>query len=563
MIIKILIIFSNLLQSAYERLLDYLDDSQVNRPLPDNVRDVYDEAEYKKWRAYNKDKGKVSLIETIFEAVITTGLLAFNVYAMIFNYMDGINIYVQYLVFIVGMTLVTSIIGIPFSYYRIFVIEEKYGMNKSTKKTFFLDGIRGFFVEIVTGYGLMAVIMLFYKKFGNAGMIGIIIALIVIMIVLNLIVIPLMRIFNKFEPLPDGELKEKLEELCAKYNVKIKKIVVKDASRRTTKANAFCTGLSKKTISLDDNLVNNYTPDQIVAVFAHEFAHAKYKHMLKSLPFSVGRMVLLVAALTLVLNIESLFTSFGFEGVNYFFAIMLLTLVSWPVSKGLDALGNTISRKHEYEADSFAAREGYGAGLISGLKQLNKESLSDINPHPLVVKLEYSHPTLSQRIENIVSIDENCMMKIEQMEEKVVTDDAPTEEPLSKAEALRAKAEMAVSAKEDYTGLKMVRLKSAQRQLMMGDKTLDDIRHDAYYQNMDLKSGVMDSATGAVLVKLWSANPGITGAGFEVGYYILLNGKAYYVGESYGCGLESSLSNKSPIDDSTVAKMAKFWREKS
>lgn len=401
MIIKIIIIISNILQTVFDQFLNHLDSSQADRPLPDNIKDVYDEDEYRKWRAYNKERGKISLIEAIVEVVITTGLLAFNVYAIIFKLLGNINLYVQYLIFIAGMSLITAIISIPFSHHRIFVIEEKYGMNKSTKKTFVLDVIKGFMIDVVVSYALMAAIMFFFEKFGNAGMIGVIIALIVVMLVINIIVVPLMRVFNKFEPLPDGELKVKLEELCGKYNVQIKKIVVKDASRRTTKANAFCTGLRKKTISLDDNLVNNYTPDQIVAVFAHEFAHAKYHHMLKTLPFSIGRMVLVVAMLTLVLNIQPLFTSFGFEGTNYFFANMLLSLISWPLSKGVDIVFNILSRKHEYEADSFAAGEGYGEGLISSLKQLNKDALSDINPHPLVVKLEYSHPTLSQRIDNI------------------------------------------------------------------------------------------------------------------------------------------------------------------
>lgn len=401
MIIKIIIILSNILQSCFDQFLNYLDASQADRPLPDNIKDVYDEAEYRKWRSYNKERGKISIIEAVVEIVITTGLLAFNVYAIIFKLLGNMNLYVQYLIFIAGMSLVTTIVSIPFTHHRTFVIEEKYGMNKSTKKTFVLDILKGFVIEVLLSYGLMAVIMLFYEKFGNVGMIGVILALILLMVLINLIVVPLMRVFNKFEPLPDGELKEKLEALCAKYDVKIKKIVVKDASRRTTKANAFCTGLNKKTISLDDNLVNNYTPDQIVAVFAHEFAHAKYKHMLKSLPFSIGRMVLIVAMLTLVLNIMPLFTAFGFDGMNYYFATMLLPLISWPFSKGLDAIFNTLSRKHEYEADSFAAEQGYGEDLISGLKQLNKEALSDINPHPLVVTLEYSHPTLSQRIDNI------------------------------------------------------------------------------------------------------------------------------------------------------------------
>ena len=216
----------------------------------------------------------------------------------------------------------------------------------------------------------------------------------------------LLKIFNKFTPLPDGELKDKLTALCEKYDIKVKKIVVRDASRRTTKANAFCTGFGKrKTISLDDNLVNNYTSDQIVAVFAHEFAHAKYKHVLKTLPFGIFKTVLMLAMFIVLLNFESVSLAFGFAERNYFIAFLVIGTIMWPIDVLLDYIGNYLSRKHEYEADAFAAKEGYGDELISALKKLSKESLSNINPHPLIVKLTYSHPTLSERITAISNID--------------------------------------------------------------------------------------------------------------------------------------------------------------
>jgi len=205
MLIKLLIILSNILQTFFDQFLNHLDASQADRPLPDNIKDVYDEEEYRKWRAYNKERDRVSLTEAIVEVVISTGLLAFNVYAIIFKLLGNMNLYLQYLIFIAGMSLVTTIISIPFSHHRTFVIEEKYGMNKSTKKTFVLDVIKGFLIDVVVSYALMAVIMLFYEKFGNVGMIGVIIALVVILLLINLIVVPLMRVFNKFEPLPDGE----------------------------------------------------------------------------------------------------------------------------------------------------------------------------------------------------------------------------------------------------------------------------------------------------------------------------------------------------------------------
>ena len=235
----------------------------------------------------------------------------------------------------------TELIQMPFSYYDTFVIEEKYGLNKTTKKTFFLDELKNIIIGGLFSFLIIALIMFVFETFGNLAILVGTVAMLVIMLLLNLIIVPLMRIYNKFTPLEDGELKRKLLELCDKYGVSVRKIVVKDASRRTTRSNAFCSGFgNRKTISLDDNLVNNFTDDEIVAVFAHEFAHAKYKHIIKSLPFSMVRILILFVATGIVLNIQELYTSFGFDGINYFFAQMLVTFITWPLSYGLNIISS-------------------------------------------------------------------------------------------------------------------------------------------------------------------------------------------------------------------------------
>ncbi len=244
----------------------------------------------------------------------------------------------------------------------------------------------------------MAVLMFCFETFGIAGSVLFATIVIVAALIIAALIIPLMRIFNKFTPLEDGELRDNLLALCDRYHVRVKKIVVKDASRRTTKSNAFCSGMKYKTISLDDNLVNNFSTDEIVAVFAHEFAHAMHKHTIKGLPFGILRSFATIAMLAVVMKFDNLFTAFGFSGLNYFFAVTLYGILIGPVNTVLDIIMNYMSRKREYEADAFAAQEGYGKGLISALKRLFKESLSDVNPHPAVVVLYDSHPTLSQRI---------------------------------------------------------------------------------------------------------------------------------------------------------------------
>ena len=400
--IKIILVLSFILYHAFGWFLDYLDERHMNAEIPDNVKDVYNEEEYRNWINYHKDNKKLGLTEKAASFIIELLMLLFNFYAFVFRLFGHHPVYLQYFLAVFLFVVIDTAVALPFSYYETFVIEEKYGLNRTTKKTFLLDTIKSWIISTVLGYGLVFLIMVLYEKFKDPGIVLICIAFILISLLISLIVVPLMRVFNKFAPLEDGDLKNDLLRLCEKYGVQVKKIVVRDASRRTTRANAFCTGLTKKkTISLDDNLVKDYENDQIVAVFAHEFAHAKFSHVLKSMPFSLMSTVLTIAMLGVIFHITPAFEAFGFDGLNYYFAMTLLTLFTWPLERILEYVSNVITRKHEYEADGFAAREGYGEALISALKKLSKDSLSNLNPHPFIVKLEYSHPTLSQRIESI------------------------------------------------------------------------------------------------------------------------------------------------------------------
>ena len=406
-IIKTLLILSFILSHAFNLLLDYLDEKHMKAAIPENVRDVYDEEEYRKWIAYHKDSKRLGMTKGAVTFALELLMLLFNFYAVVFALFSQHAVYLQYFLAIVLFVVIETVIGIPFHYYDTFVIEEKYGMNRMTKKTFVLDSVKSFIISLVLVYGLIAIIMFLYDRFGDPGIVLICVAVILISLLIVLVAVPLMRIFNRFDPLEEGDLKNDLLRLCDKYGVHVKKIVVRDASRRTTRANAFCAGLTKrKTISLDDNLVTEYENDQIVAVFAHEFAHAKYRHTLKSLPFSLMQIVLTIVILGAVFHITPVYTAFGFDGLNYYFAMFVLDLFTWPVMKVLEYVSNRISRKHEYEADGFAAREGYGEALISALKKLSKDALSNLNPHPFIVKLSYSHPTLSQRIDAIRLLEE-------------------------------------------------------------------------------------------------------------------------------------------------------------
>lgn len=400
--VKTVVIAMFILEELYSLFLIHLGNTAAERPLPEAVSDVYDSGRYSLFRAYRRENAKIDFLSSLVSLVVSLLFLVTDFHAAVFNAFEGINIYLRYFLMITFFVVITQIIELPFSYHEIFRIEEKYGMNKMTKKTFFLDKTKACILAVLL-YTLIVFLMVFlFERFTVLALLWMSVAVIVLGLAANALIMPLMKLFNRFTPLEEGELRTKLTALCTKYNVSVKRIVVRDASRRTTKANAFCSGMKKKTISIDDNLVNNFTTDEIVAVFAHEFAHAKYRHVLKSLPFSFAAAVLIVAAVGAIVSLTPLFTAFGFGEPNYFFALtVLVSALIWPFFIPIETLTSTISRKHEYEADAFASGEGYGEALISALKRLVKESLADVNPHPWIVLTSYSHPTLAERIDSI------------------------------------------------------------------------------------------------------------------------------------------------------------------
>lgn len=396
--IKFFIVISFILKTIYKFFLTFLNIKGANRNLPENVKDIYDEKEFNKWKSYNKENIKLGILENIFDFILNFCLLSFNIYA-IFFYLFNVNDYYRYFWLIIILSIISNFLSIPFDYYDTFFIEEKYGMNKTTKKTFILDKVKSFILEIILSFLLIFIIKYLYDKFGNRGTILIIVSIVGLMLLITISIMQILKLFNKFTPLEDGELKDKLISLCEKHGIKVKKIVVKNASLRTTKSNAFCTGLGKtKTISLDDNLLKNFSNEEILAVFAHEEAHAKFKHLFKTLPFTIINIAFMIVLFIIILNFEKISLAFGFKEMNYYISFLVLELIIWPFEIFINFLGNYLSRKHEYEADNFAVNEGYGEFLISALKKLHKESLSNINPHPVIVKLNYSHPTLSERI---------------------------------------------------------------------------------------------------------------------------------------------------------------------
>ena len=398
---KLLAIIILTLLQAYQLFLSVVHLRSAKNPIPDNVSDVYDPETYAKWRAYHKEKGRLAMLASLVSFLVDVALIALNAFPAFARLFPAGHFW--QLLAVVVLSSLTAVFTLPFEYYDTMNIEERYGFNRSTKKTFWTDQLKNLLIGLVLMTLFAWVLCLLHQALGD----WLILAFACVMTAFQLGIAFLhpffSKIFNKFTPLEEGELKDRLTGLLEKHGYKVRAIQVMDASRRTSKSNAYFTGFGKmKTIVLYDTLVQAMTPDEICAVFAHEMGHGLHKDTLKNQLFSFAQMLILGVLAWLTLRTEGVFQSFGFDGVNYGFALMLIMSVEFALIAPLFGLVvNYFSRRAEYRADAQAVEEGYAEALISGLKKLARENFADLAPSPLLVKLEYSHPTLSQRIDAI------------------------------------------------------------------------------------------------------------------------------------------------------------------
>ena len=395
---KIIAIVILLLVFFYELLLKAIHWRSAENPIPENVSDVYDRESYQKWRAYHKEKCALSLFQGVVSFAISLLLILPNVYAAFAKLFPSALFLQMFAVLL--LSEIASLALIPFAYYDTMGIEEKYGFNRSTKKTFWLDQLKSFLIDLVLTVAIGSVLMGLHLALGNWLILAFAVVMTLLFLMISFLYPIFSKVFNKFDPLPEGELKDKLTGLLEKYGYRVRAIQIMDASRRSTKSNAYFTGIGKmKTIVLYDTLVQTMTPDEICAVFAHEMGHGLHKDTLKNQILSFLQMLVLGTLAFLTLQSADIFVPFGFDAVNYGFALILIMSVEFSLIAPLfGLLANWLSRRAEYRADTQAVQEGYGAALVSALKKLAKENFSDLSPSPVLVKLEYSHPPLSQRI---------------------------------------------------------------------------------------------------------------------------------------------------------------------
>lgn len=393
--------------SGYKLLLQLVQKRSAGNPTPANVADVYNEETYLRWKAYSAEKCRLGMISTVVTFAVMLILLLCNVHSAFAGLFPAGNGW-QLLAVVLLQSVVDAVVEAFINYRDSMVIEQKYGFNRTTMKTFVADQIRGFLINLGIGFFLMWVLSWLHKSLGDWVVVLFTAVLFVFTLTISFLYPILSRIGNKFVPLEEGELKDRLMELLTKHGYQVKAIEVMDASRRTTKLNAYFTGFGKlKTIVLYDNLLDAMSTDEICAVFAHELGHGIHKDVLKSQILNLVNLFAMSVTVWLTIRYVGMHTQFGFEAINYGFAYILLGIGLGLVQPAMSLVINARSRKAEYRADLQAVKEGYGPALISALKKLGRDNFAHLSPDPVLVVLEYSHPPLSQRIAAIEKIDNN------------------------------------------------------------------------------------------------------------------------------------------------------------
>jgi len=382
---------------------NFLNLKSLSKQLPEEFEGVYDEDTYAKSQEYTKVRTRFGFITGIFDLILLLGFW----FSGGFNWLDQIvrgwdfGELITGLIYIGILIVAKTVISLPFSIYSTFIIEERFDFNKTTPKTFALDLVKGLGLGVLIGGPILAGVLAFFMFTGELAWLyawGAITAFSLIM----QYVAPtwIMPLFNKFTPLEEGELKESIQNYADKVDFPLQEVFVIDGSKRSSKSNAFFTGFGKnKRIALYDTLIENHTDDELVSVLAHEIGHYKKKHILKGMVISVIQTGAMLFVLSVFLNAEGLFEAFYMENMSVYAGLIFFGMLYAPIDMILSVFMQMMSRKHEFEADDFAATTTEKPDdMIATLKKLSKDNLSNLTPHPFYVFLNYSHPPALERI---------------------------------------------------------------------------------------------------------------------------------------------------------------------
>ena len=406
--IFILILLFILFGFVLDRILTYLNVRNWKQTVPDEMKDVYDEDKYRKAGDYERERTKFGLISSLYSLVLILLMLFLDGFAWldseIRNYTE--NAYFLPMIYFGVLMIASDLLSMPFSIYSTFVIEEKYGFNKTTVKTFVFDKIKSYVLGILLGGLLLYVFIWFYESMGeyfwlSAWIFLSVFSIFMVMFYTSLIV----PLFNKLEPLEEGELREGIENFCEKVGFKLNNLFVIDGSKRSSKSNAYFSGLGpRKKIVLYDTLIENQSNEEIVAVLAHEIGHYKLKHTLQGVFVSILQTGVMLYLLGLVIDSPILGKALGVEEMGIHIGLIAFSLLYSPVSTITGIAMNILSRKNEFQADAYAAENYKGDKLISALKKLSVDNLSNLSPHPAYVFVHHSHPPVLKRISAIKNV---------------------------------------------------------------------------------------------------------------------------------------------------------------
>ncbi|MCG8578285.1 MAG: M48 family metallopeptidase [Bacteroidales bacterium] len=392
-------------QFLFDQWLDYLNNKTVKTNIPEELEGIYDDEKYRKQQEYKKTNYKFGVFSEIVSFAVMMAMLFLGGFALINTWVSQISSHatIQSLLFFAIIGVGSSVIGLPFSIYGTFVIEERFGFNKTTPITFVMDMLKSTLLSVLIGGPLMALVIWLYSIAGNyfwlyAWMVISGFTIFMTMFYTSLI----LPLFNKQTPLEAGELRDAIESFSVRAGFKLDNVFVMDGSKRSTKANAFFSGLgSRKRIVLYDTLIKDLKTDEIVAVLAHEIGHYKLRHTLWGTITGVIQMGIILFVFGLVVGSPLLSQALGVAEPNFHIGILAFGILYSPVSFIAGIFMTILSRKNEYAADAFANGFGLGEALIGGLKTISSNALSNLTPHPWYVFFHYSHPPLLQRIRAI------------------------------------------------------------------------------------------------------------------------------------------------------------------
>jgi STE24 endopeptidase len=398
LVIIVILLFGYVL----ERMLDLLNLKHTVTELPGELKGIFDKEEYRKSQLYKRDNTRFSFVTSTLSLLVIGLVFFLGGFGWLDRWISGfISGYIPFvLVFFGILALAGDILSTPFAIYSTFVIEERYGFNRTSVRTFILDKLKGWLLGVIIGGGLLALVTWIYLMTGPwfwLIVLGVVtfFSIFMTMFYSNLIV----PLFNKQKPLEQGDLRTKIEEFAKSVNFRLDNIYVMDGSKRSSKANAYFTGLGpKKRIVLFDTLIRDLKEEEIVSVLAHEVGHYKKKHTTTGLVLSILQTALTLYLFSLFVGVDSFAVALGGTEASFHLGLIAFGVLYSPISTLLGLGSNLFSRRWEYQADRYAREHYSGEELISSLKILSKNNLNNLTPHPAYVFFHYSHPTLLQRI---------------------------------------------------------------------------------------------------------------------------------------------------------------------